>query len=78
MSNTECSSCRTTPPGFFNKYKEFLTSPGIITAAINTIFLIIGFALELSGNHQYADYSFLISAVVGGYPVIKIKDRLYT
>jgi Cu+-exporting ATPase len=72
MSNTDCESCRTTPPGFFHKYREFLISPGIITAAINTIFLIIGFALEFGGNHQYADYSFLISAVVGGYPVIKI------
>jgi Cd2+/Zn2+-exporting ATPase len=72
MSNTECESCRTTTSGFFHKYKEFLLSPGIITAAINTIFLIVGFAFELSGNHQYADYSFLISAIVGGYPVIKI------
>ena len=68
----ECESCRTTPPGFFQKYKEFLLSPGIITAAINTVFLIIGFALEFSGNHQWADYSFLISAVVGGFPVFKL------
>jgi len=73
MSNqAECESCRTNPPGFFEKYREFLLSPGIITAAINTIFLIVGFAFELSGNHQYADYSFLISAVVGGYPVVKL------
>jgi Cd2+/Zn2+-exporting ATPase len=73
MSNQpECESCRTTPPGFFQKYKEFLLSPGIITASINTIFLIIGFALEFSGNHQWADYSFLISAVVGGFPVFKL------
>ena len=73
MSNqTECESCRTTPPGFFQKYREFLLSPGIITASINTIFLIIGFALEFSGNHQWADYSFLISAVVGGFPVFKL------
>ncbi len=71
MSN-ECESCRTTPPGFFLKYKEFLLSPGILTAAINTIFLIVGFALEFSGNHQWADYSFLISAVVGGFPVFKL------
>lgn len=71
MSN-ECETCRTTPPGFFHKYREFLLSPGIITAAINTIFLVIGFAFELSGNHQYADYSFLISAVVGGFPVFKL------
>ena len=73
MSNqAECESCRTTPPGFFSKYKEFLRSPGIITAYINTIFLIVGFAFELSGNHQYADYSFLISAVVGGWPVFML------
>jgi Cd2+/Zn2+-exporting ATPase len=68
----ECDSCRSTPPGFFKKYREFLFSPGIITAAVNTIFLIIGFALELGGNHQWADYSFLISAVVGGFPVFKL------
>jgi Cd2+/Zn2+-exporting ATPase len=68
----ECESCRTTPPGFFLKYKEFLMSPGIITAYINTIFLIVGFAFELSGNHQYADYSFIISAVVGGWPVFML------
>ena len=68
----ECESCRTTPPGFFQKYKEFLLSPGILTAAINTIFLIVGFALEFSGNHLGADYSFLVSAVVGGFPVFKL------
>ena len=68
----ECESCRTTPPGFYQKYKEFLLSPGIITAAFNTVFLIIGFVLEFSGNHQWADYSFLISAVVGGFPVFKL------
>ncbi len=68
----ECESCRTTPPGFFTKYKDFLRSPGIITAYINTIFLLVGFAFELSGNHQYADYSFLISAVVGGWPVFML------
>ena len=68
----ECESCRTTPPGFFKKYKEFLLSPGILTAAINTIFLIVGFALEFSGNHRGADYSFLVSAVVGGFPVFKL------
>ena len=68
----ECESCRTTPPGFFSKYKEFLMSPGIITAYINTIFLLVGFAFELSGNHQYADYSFIISAVVGGWPVFML------
>jgi len=68
----ERESGRTTPPGFFQKYKEFLLSPGIITAAINTVFLVIGFALEFSGNHQWADYSFLISAVVGGFPVFKL------
>jgi Cd2+/Zn2+-exporting ATPase len=71
LSN-ECESCRTTPPGFYQKYKEFLLSPGIVTAALNTIFLIVGFALEFSGNHQWADYSFLISAVVGGFPVFKL------
>jgi Cd2+/Zn2+-exporting ATPase len=73
MSNQiERESGRTTPPGFFQKYKEFLLSPGIITAVINTVFLVIGFALEFSGNHQWADYSFLISAVVGGFPVFKL------
>ena len=73
MSNqTKCESCRTTPPGFFSKYREYLTSMGFITAVINTVFLIIGFAFELSGNHQIADYSFLISAVVGGFPVFKL------
>lgn len=69
---TECASCRTTPSVFFTKYKDFLRSPGIITAYINVIFLIVGFALELSGNHRYADYSFLISAIVGGWPVFML------
>lgn len=68
----DCESCRVNPPGFFEKYKEFLVSPGIITAYVNTVFLIVGFALELSGNHQWADYSFLISAVVGGWPVFML------
>jgi Cd2+/Zn2+-exporting ATPase len=69
---TDCESSGTTPLGFFSKYKEFLMSPGIITAYINTVFLIVGFALELSGNHQWADYSFLISAIVGGWPVFML------
>ncbi len=68
----ECESCQTTPKGFFSKYKKFLLSSGIITAAVNTIFLVVGFVLEFSGNHQLADYSFLISAVVGGFPVFKL------
>jgi len=68
----ECESCQTTPKGFFSKYNEFLLSSGIISAAINTIFLVVGFILEFSGNHQLADYSFLISAVVGGFPVFKL------
>jgi Cd2+/Zn2+-exporting ATPase len=73
MANqAECESCRTTPPGFFTKYREFLLSPGIITTAVNTIFLVLGFVLEFSGNKQFADVSFLISAVVGGYPVFKM------
>jgi len=72
MSQAECQDCRTTPPGFFSKYREFLLSPGMLTAGINTLFLIIGFVLEFTGNHQLADYSFLISAVVGGYPVFKL------
>ncbi|MBE0634179.1 hypothetical protein IH574_06365, partial [Candidatus Bathyarchaeota archaeon] len=63
MSQTECQTCRTTPPGFFEKYREFLLSPGVLTAAINTIFLIIGFIFEYSGNKQYSDICFLISAV---------------
>jgi len=62
----------TTPPGFFTKYREFLLSPGIITAAVNMVFLAVGFMLEFSGNKQLADVSFLISAVVGGYPVFKM------
>lgn len=68
----ECESCRTTPPGFFSKYREFLLSPGIITVAVNTVFLVIGFILEFSGNKQLADISFLISAVVGGFPIFKL------
>ncbi|MCJ7731364.1 cation-translocating P-type ATPase [Candidatus Bathyarchaeota archaeon] len=72
MSQTECQTCRTTPPGFFEKYREFLLSPGVLTAAINTIFLIIGFIFEYSGNKQYSDICFLISAVVGGFPVFKL------
>ena len=68
----DCESCRSTPPGFFTKYREFLLSPGMITTAVNTIFLVLGFVLEFSGNKQFADVSFLISAVVGGYPVFKM------
>ncbi len=71
-AQVECETCRTTPPGFFTKYREFLLSPGIITTAVNTIFLVLGFVLEFSGNKQLADISFLISAVVGGYPVFKM------
>jgi Cd2+/Zn2+-exporting ATPase len=72
VDKAESESDRITPQGFLQKYNEFLLSTGIITAVVNTVFLGIGFALEFSGNHQWADYSFLISAVVGGFPVFKL------
>jgi len=71
-NQAEYDSSKEAPIGFFTKYREFLLSPGIITAAVNTVFLAIGFILELSGNKQLADISFLISAVVGGFPVFKL------
>jgi len=71
-NQAEYDSSKEAPIGFFTKYREFLLSPGIITAAVNTVFLVIGFILEFSGNKQLADISFLISAVVGGFPVFKL------
>lgn len=70
----ECESCRTgiRPLAFFQKYKGFFLSLRTITAAVNTVFLVLGFILEFSGSPRYADYSFLVSAVVGGFPVFKL------
>jgi Cd2+/Zn2+-exporting ATPase len=44
----------------------------MLTAGINTLFFILGFVLEFTVSHQLADISFLISAVVGGYPVFRL------
>ncbi len=68
-TNVECEACRTTPPGFFDKYRGFLLSRGMIIAFINTTFLILGFALEWTGNKTLANACFIISAVVGGAPI---------
>lgn len=69
MTEIECTTCETTPPGFFDKYRGFLLSRGMIIAFINTTFLILGFALEWTGNKTLANASFIVSAVVGGAPI---------
>jgi Cd2+/Zn2+-exporting ATPase len=72
MENIECKSCEKTPPGFFERYKDFLFSPGTIITAANALLLLLGFFAWLLGQEQAANWLFLASAIIGGAPIFKL------
>jgi Cd2+/Zn2+-exporting ATPase len=67
-----CATCKKTPPGFFERYRGFLVSPGTLITAANALFLLLGFIGLLMGRRQVANWLFLASAVIGGAPIFKL------
>lgn len=67
-----CAVCRKTPPGFFERYRGFLLSPGTLIAAANALFLLMGFIAVLIGQPKAADWLYLASAIIGGAPIFKL------
>jgi Cd2+/Zn2+-exporting ATPase len=71
-SDAVCTTCRTTPPGLFERYRGFLLSPGTLIAAANAFLLLLGVAASLAGQPQAAQWLFLASALIGGAPIFKL------
>jgi Cd2+/Zn2+-exporting ATPase len=67
-----CTSCATTPPGLFQRYRGFLLSPGTLIAAANALLLLAGLAATLAGRPQLGQWLYLASALVGGAPIFKL------
>jgi len=67
-----CQSCGVTPPGFFQRYRGFLLSTGTLITAANALLLLTGFAIQLAGYPQIANWFYLASALVGGFPIFKL------
>ena len=67
-----CTTCGVTPPGFFQRYRGFLTAPGTLIAAGNALLLALGFVASLWGEPGAARWLYLASALVGGAPIFKL------
>jgi Zn2+/Cd2+-exporting ATPase len=68
----ECTTCQTTPPGFFERYQGFLLSPGTLITAANALLLLLGVIASLAGQPQAASWLYLASAIVGGAPIFRL------
>lgn len=71
-SEIVCTTCRTTPPGLFERYRGFLLSPGTLITAANAFLLLLGVVASLAGQPQAARWLYLASALVGGAPIFKL------
>ena len=67
-----CARCAVTPPGFFERYRGFLLSPGTLIAAANALLLLAGFVATLAGRSQLGSWLYLASAIIGGAPIFKL------
>jgi Cd2+/Zn2+-exporting ATPase len=67
-----CTTCGVAPPGFFQRYRGFLTSPGTLVAAGNALLLALGFIASSLGQPTAARWLYLASALVGGAPILKL------
>jgi heavy metal translocating P-type ATPase len=67
-----CASCAVTPPGFFERYRGFLLSPGTLITAANALLLLAGFVATLAGRPQLGSWLYLASALIGGAPIFKL------
>jgi len=71
-SDFVCTTCRTTPPSLYERYRGFLFSPGTLIAAANALLLLLGAVTSLAGQPQAARWLYLASALVGGAPIFKL------
>ncbi len=71
-STQVCTTCGVTPPGFFRRYRGFLTAPGTLIAAGNALLLALGFLASVLGEPGVARWLYLASALVGGAPIFKL------
>jgi heavy metal translocating P-type ATPase len=67
-----CTACQKTPPGFFERYRGFLLSPGTLIAAGNALLLALGFVAQMTGATRAANWLYLASALIGGAPIFKL------
>jgi Zn2+/Cd2+-exporting ATPase len=67
-----CASCEVIPPGFFQRYRSFLLSTGTLITVANALLLVVGFLIQLAGAPQIAQWLYLASALVGGFPIFKL------
>jgi hypothetical protein len=67
-----CTSCAGTPPGFFERYRSFLLSPGTLITAANALLLLAGLVATLAGLPQLGQWLYLASALIGGAPIFKL------
>jgi Cd2+/Zn2+-exporting ATPase len=67
-----CTTCSTTPPGFFDRYRGFLLSPGTLITAANAFLLLLGVLASLAGQPQAARWLYLASALIGGAPIFRL------
>jgi len=72
VTGAACPTCAKTPPGFFERYRGFLFSPGTLIAGANASLLLLGFVMGLLGQSRVADWLYLASAVIGGAPILKL------
>jgi hypothetical protein len=57
-----CTACQKTPPGFFERYRGFLLSPGTLIAAGNALLLALGFVAQMTGATRAANWLYLAAA----------------
>jgi heavy metal translocating P-type ATPase len=67
-----CTICQKTPPGFFERYRGFLLSPGALITAGNALLLALGFVAQIVGATGAAKWLYLASALIGGAPIFKL------
>jgi Cd2+/Zn2+-exporting ATPase len=72
QSSLVCTTCKKTPPGFFERYRGFLLSPGTLITFANALLLLLGFIAYLVSQPQAANWLYLASAIIGGAPIFKL------
>ena len=68
-ASLDCTDCRTSRPGFFTRYREFLLSRDTLLTFANVLLLLVGFVVSLLGARDIGRWLYLAAAVVGGLPL---------
>jgi Cd2+/Zn2+-exporting ATPase len=67
-----CTDCAKTPPGFFQRHRDFVLSTGTLITAANALLLAMGFIASIVGQPAAARWLYLASALIGGAPIFKL------